>query len=386
MADNDIAPVVETPSEAPATPEIEYTGRQSVDKIFENAETEYKVEQIAKQGEVSVADLRSLPGAEKYTDAQLQAKWESLSKPSEAPKPAVDAAAPTAAARAWKAFKADGTEVTDFTGMSATDFLALQQEYNANGKAQRKSFDEIVRNAQLGHYNAEKAATTERERDQAYAEWKRNEAENKTLSADRAAWTHALSQARANNLAPLQLLVDEFNKAMDAGPEAAVPETAPMSRAEYEQQLAGTHVMNTVVAPAVSSLATRYDLPPADVQKAVEMLIERTPAEFMSPAKLNAILHQDMPYYIEEMKRANGTAAAPAAPADNSALTAKIAELEGKLAANANVHNNRVAAIHEKRKAAPSAVGSVAGANDGIASPDFEGPHDARKWLKGLKA
>ncbi len=400
QADGDTrAPAESRAAAKPASEEIEYTGRGSLDKMFERAETDVRLDTLSGKSEVSVDDLRSLPGADKFTDAQLAAMWQEVQGKAavanapgatgEQPRgpdgkflPKSEAPATTAAQqRAWKALNGD-TEVTDFSKMTADELLKLTFGYNANGKEQRRTFDELVRNAQLGHHNAEKMQTLEQERNTAYQNWKAKEAEAAELTNFKGTWNGALNAASRGNFAPLQTLLDAYVQALDA----PAPQTAPSAHSGVspEVQQRGLEVYHRVVMPRAQELAAQFGLPADDVAQGIMALVEREPAEFMTQGKLMQIMQHEIVQHIESFMAGKQPAAAAQAAPVADPRDAEIAALKHQLGLKVAADNTRVQELHERRRTAPPPNGTVAGSS-GVESPNFEGAAGAREWLRNLR-
>lgn len=307
--------------------------------------------------------------------------------------PKVETAAPVtsadqkkAVARAWKAYR-EGKELNDeqLGALTGTQLLESEFGYNANGKEHRKKIDEVFRNASLGHYNQQKITTVEQEREHAIRQWREQEGKVTSMEADRKQWSKALTAATRGNFEPLKQIVDEFQKAMELDDTpAAIPE-GYVSEASIKAQEDGKRAFDHWVIPAAQKLAEQFNFPEAHVQEAALALINREPTEFMTEAKLQNILAVELPYYVEQVRLANPLPEPVADPRD-----VKLAALEAKLAKltedAVDENNDRVQAIHRKRKAAPpSGAPLTPGGAGNTESPDWEGTKDARKWLRDQK-
>lgn len=383
---------IEAPAESQAPAELEYDGtRESIGRMVEHSANEHEttklLEGIAAKPDITLAELRTIPGAEKLDDTQLQALWDEVQG-----KPKVEAAkAPSAAAvkRAWKALQGDA-EVTDFSKMSAEDLLKLTFEYNANGKPQRKAFDEIVRNAQQGHYNAERTQTLLQERNKAHTDYVQAQEQNQELTALKSVWTKAIAAGIKGDFEPLSAIMTEFQKNLDAEPEtAAEPNGNMIPREEVEANQRGQVVYNDYVVPQAAALAQEYGVDQKMVADAIMYLVDLEPRPFFTPERLEQIVTVEIPRHIEAMLEAQGNTAPAAKPAAADPRDTKIAELTAALAASqttvAATHNTRVEEVHRRRRNAPPAQTTIPVHGSGSDSPNFESADDARNWLKNLK-
>lgn len=342
---------------APATPpqepksEPEYEGGRDISKLVDRA--------VKGVVDAPAAPAPETPAAKPATDTQK------------------------AAARAWKAYR-DGVEITDFdpTKMTAADFLALQIGYNANGREQRKAFDEVVRNAQQGHYNADKAVRLEQEREHAIREWHTGAQRVESLEGERKVWTQAITAATRGNFEPLRMIVEEFQKAMDTEPEApaAIPE-GWVSQEDLAIQRAGEQLYAERVWPQAQALSQQFGFPPEQIATAIMKMVDQYPKEFFNEQALEGIMTVELPNLLTQLREQH-----PVVP---TAEAKRIAELEAKVEAltkpRVEADNAAVTAAHARRAAAPPGVPTVASGagEDGI--PDFQTAAEARKWLRELK-
>ena len=397
-------PATAAPAAAATTsePEIGWTQSErsnSIDRLaregYENMHTDGLLQQLAAKGEVTVADLRQLPGTQGMSDEQLQAMWNEAQAPKGQPRDqqgrftkaeqeAQAAAAGATAAdvkRAWKALTAEGVEVADLSKMTASELLALQFEYQANGKPQRKSFDEVVRNAQLGHYNAERYEQVTRERNISLERAREFEQKYSAAAADKQTWVNALAAAAQGKYEPMQALLDAYIEAIGK-PADARPSEEMVPRSQIEAQAAADRVWTQQIVPRATQIAEQYSIPQADVEQGIEILLAHEPQEFLTAQRLEQILTHELPMHIERA-RAEGAIAAPAAPVADPRDT-EIAELKRQLAATqAGQHNKAIEHVHKRRAAAPPAATPVSG--QGKDMPQFDGAAGAREWLNNYK-
>lgn len=311
--------------------------------------------------------------------------------------PQTTAEAQKAVARAWKAYK-DGVEFKDFdpSKMTAAEFLKLKIGYNANGKEQQRDFEGLVRNAQLGHYNADKTIRLEQEREHALRSWHEAKEQVTQFEADRNLINHALLQAARQNYEPLRTLVQEFSKAYDTVETPAAPAEAPegyISAEEVERQNTGTAVFNETVWPKALELAQQYPFTPEQIATAVMEMVERYPSEFFNKSVLDSIINVELPGHMQRILDERGETVAPestvpAVPVTN-AEQKRIAELEAQVAhlssKTVEQDNAAVLSAHNRRKAAPPGVPSVVAGAGEDGAPEFKTAAEARAWAKSGK-
>jgi hypothetical protein len=307
--------------------------------------------------------------------------------PVEAPAPTTVADTQAAVARAWKVYK-DDVELKDLdlTKMTAAEFLAHKFGYNANGKEQRRDFEGLVRNAQQGHYNADKTVRIEQEREHALREWKASAEKVESYEAQRKVLNHALVAATRGNFEPLQEIVARFQKALDDDITPRAPESAPegyVSRAELEANQRGEQVYNQQILPEAEKLGKQFGFSTEQVATAIMRMVDSYPSEFLTQEVLNSIMQQELPEMLTTLREKH-----PIPVPEVSAEAKRVAELEAKLAEltgkKVEAENKKVADIHERKKVAPPGVPTVGGGGE-LESPNFEDAAGARGWLRGLK-
>lgn len=396
VVDSAPAPSTESAAAEPQTAEWEWTGDKSevgrlANEGYETMQTDRLLGELASKPEITVNELRQLPGTEGLSDEQLLAMWQEVNTPkadrardekgrfTKAEQDAQAQAAgakPGAVQRAWKALTAEGVEVSDLSKMTGEQILALQFEYQANGKPQRKTWDEVIRNAQLGHYNGERMQEIQRQRDTTVTQLREAQQRIEAAEADKRTWMHALEAASRNNFTPLETLLKAFVDASNA-PAPEGPKMIP--QADVERERYGQHVYQTVVTPKANEIAAKYNLKPEEVAEGIMMIVNNEPPEFFTMQRLEQIMNHDIVFAIEQMQREHPPQPNPASEVE--ALRAELAELKK---AQADKHNSHITNVHQRRKAAPPATRGTPGGAGGIESPNFEGAQGARDWLRSL--
>lgn len=326
---------------------------------------------------ISLAELRTLPGAAGLDDATLQQMWDEARGTPKADANAPAAKTPTnAVARAYKIFVGDA-EVTDLSKITLEDVLSgkAQVEYQANNKAQRKTWDETIRNAKLGHYNAERTTQLTTERNDAFQRARDLQAQSETQAGQIRAVAKAFDAALRNDFAPLQKIIEEYNEALGAEPTASASDP----NAETAQHEAtGRQVYDGYVMPEATKLAQRFGLDAAKIAEAIMYKVQSEPPESATPARLQQIVEVEMPMHLEDYARDNPVQADP--------RDTKIAELTAALAKSqggaADTHNSHVAAVHARRAASPPAAPSLPAHSGASDDPSLESVEDAKEWMK----
>ena len=317
--------------------------------------------ELASKDELSLEDIRKLPGSDKYTDAQLEEMWEK----------AVNATSTKPSARSFKVFKEDA-ELEALTGLTAEELLStLKFGYNANGKEQRKTFEELVRTAQMGHYQESRLARVLADRNTSYEKATTLEQKNAEYEAERKMWGYAMSQHVQGNDAPLQQLIEAFRKVESAPPE--MPQ-AQQQQTDYEREMAGQKVYYEVVVPTAYKLAQSYGANPQEVVKAIEQYVNNEPAEFMNEERFAAILQQDIPFLLEQ----NGYTRSNAATAPKQET--EVEKLKKELATLKAEKQNNVVRSTKLRKSPPSGNGTVPSAGETM--PEIKTRQQMKDYLR----
>lgn len=326
-----------------------------------DGETNVVVDDLAsRDGEITMEDLRTIPGAADLTDDELKQLW-TEAQGADAAKPA-DSAAAAAVQRAWKYYGADDKEISDVDKLTVADFLRGKLSYTANEKEQRKTLDELIRVAQFGHLNDSKLRTAVDERNSVYEKYQKLVPEHARLTQQQQLLGHALDEFTRGNEAPLKALVDAYRTARGTPPAV---QSAPAAAAD-QPDAAAMRVYYETVVPAANELAKRFNVDPQSVSNLILQMVDEEPAEFFTAAKLQQILQHDAAARIEQLIGASG---APAA-----AGTDEVARLRAENAAlKANATNAMLDGIRARNRRTPPAAGSGAtvggGSNDAGSIP-----------------
>lgn len=372
------APVTSLPDHAAG--EKTLTRQEQIDQALSEGGQEAIVDQLAtKEGELTIEDLRKLPGAEGMTDEQLKAEW----------------------ANAVKSVSGEGTEeveavklpfpVYDKQGnkveadkVNLADLLNgnLQIGYNALGKEQRKTLTEALRNASMGHWNEQRYNLTVQERNQVAQELAELKKQASQFSGERKTWDAALTALSMGNIEPMKRLAQAYQNAVTNVPN--VPEgmmSAEQVRADQELFAQGQQFINQTIVPAGIEIAQRYGADAKEVLGAIEWFLKQEPAEFLTKEKIDSILQYEVPQLFES----NGYTASESKPNvsqggnEVSELKKTVEALQARIAGTANEKTQQA---REKSKKAPPAGGGVTpGAGDSM--PSFKSRSQMKAWMQG---
>lgn len=339
----------------PESKEVEYDGGKNIDKLVDAEKSK------------AAAEVGSKPAVAPVTTADQQ----------------------KAVVRAWKAFLAD--KELDDTALSAMTADQLLKEvkigYKANGQDQQRTFEQLIRVAQNGHYNEQRTQQLSQEREHALRQYRETAEKLTSYEQQRKVWENALTAASRNNFEPLKQILDLFQKAVEADPTAAptVPE-GYVSQAQIQSQQEANRVFITTVQPKAAELAKQFSYPQDQVEQAILMMVNREPSEFMSWQRLQDIMNVELPDYLTRLREANPVTPTEAetTKTELAALKQEIADLKSGKKTEVDTENERVTAVHAKRGKAPPGVPTVGGGSGGEGA-DFDDAAGGRKWLREYK-
>jgi hypothetical protein len=313
------------------------------------------IEQLAAvESDLTIDDLRKLPGADKHTDEELEQMWrEALNPPKQ---------------RGYKFFK-DNTEVSDFSGLSAAELLELQIAYPAMGKEQRRNFDELVRNAQLGHFNESRMAQIQQQRDEAARQLAEIQPKYEQHSRERQLLEYALGQHLQGNSQPLEAFINAYRNEAGKLPEFLSGQVEQPNDAAAEA--AGQRVYYETVVPAASNLAQSYGADSKEIERAIMQLVEQEPDQFMTGQRLQEIISVDLPMLLEK----NGYTAQPQVQKED-----EVAQLRRELA-ELKASQKNSAVNKAKNRKVPSAGGGVT-PSVGDTLPNIKNRNDMKDFLR----
>lgn len=340
----------------------------------------------AKDGEITIDDLKKLPGSEGMTDEQLKAEWD---------KAVAAEASGTGEQEDEKAFKLpfpvydkEGNKVDALEKISVRDLLEgnLQVSYQAMGKEQRKTLTEALRNASLGHWNEQKYNTTVEERNSVVKDLASANEKLDKHSSERKVWDSALTALAMGNIEPMRQLAQAYQNQLVAAPQGTPAGMVSVSSVEAERAeiAAGNQFIQETIIPAGVDIATRYGADPKEVLGAIEFFLKREPMQFLTREKIDSILKYDVPNLFEEngYRAGQGKVSSPNGQQSSNEideLKKTVAALQSSIAVNKNkvVQNVR----DKSKKIPPSGGGATPGAGDSM--PTFKSRSQMKAWMQG---
>jgi hypothetical protein len=360
------------------------------DDIMEAADHEGQlnvaVDELSERGgDITLDDIKNLPGAGDLSDAELQSLYEetqgessSEGKNAEAIAGAIGGEA-VETSRGWKVYDDKGVEVKiDPDKTTLKEFLNYQIGYQATGKEHRKKFDDVLRVAQYGHMNEQKLGTIRGERDQFYKQLQEAMPE---LQGNRQILTtirHAMTQYTVGNPEPLAQLLEKFKSNLGGTPGMASMGGAEQAAPQNDTEAEGVRIYHEYIMPMANGVAEEFKLAPevrTQLKAAVDKFINDEP--MLTNAKLESYIQQEIPMLLEQagFKRGGVATQAPAAAA--SVPSDEIAQLRKEIAAlKAGQSNSLVTNIRNKNAKIP---GQSSAGTQQIETPEDGVPKEATK-------
>lgn len=359
---------------------------EMINAAMAEGELASSLDTLAEKEDVTVEDLRQALGAtaQGLSDEELMAEWQKaqVDDSATAGEPKNTETAPTfALPSGLKLYDDKGVEV-DVKALKPEEVAILQRVlgyqwgYQALGKEQRKTIDQIARVASLGHYNEQKMQSLLGERSQAMRERQEALGKIEQYEQDRRVWDQALTALANGNAEPIQRLAQAFQQALSTLPAQPAVSTQD---AEFEQ--IGTQWFMANALPRATELAQQYNANVGEITQAmIDMFVQE--GEFLTPAKIEAILQYEIPALLERngyaangqrVDRSTGTGADQT---EIAALKKQVAEL---VAATKNAETQRL-----RGKRAPAAGGGSTPSGSEV-MPDFKSKEDYKRWIRDEK-
>lgn len=347
------------------------------------------ITELSSKTDLTIDDLRRIPGNEAYSDEELLAEWKKI----EAAERGQAAQAGEEGAEEYKLpfplYDADGNKINSLDAVDLKALLdgKLTLGYNALGKEQRKTLTEALRNASQGHWNEQRYNTAVTERNQIHAELAEARARVSQYENDRKVWDAALTALSMGNVGPMKALAESYAKAIQQMPQAA-PGMVPIEQVRQEQEYIarGTQYINTVIAPKAYEISQRYGANPQEVMGAVQFYLEREPVEFLSEAKIAEILDYTIPALLEQNGYAPNSSGATGRVESGQTGSNEISELKQQIAAlQATIAGQKNASVERVRQQAkkvpPAGGGSTPSAGD--SQPNFKNRAQMKAYFQG---
>lgn len=337
---------------------------------------------VSKHPELSLEDLRKIPGAEGLSDDQLKAQWAQAVKTAQGGQTAEQT--DQTFKLPFPIYDKAGNKIEALEKISVKDLLEgnLQVGYNALGKEQRKTLAEALRNASMGHFNEQKYNTTVQERNRVATEAAELRKQVEQFTTERQIWDAALTALTMGNAEPMKKLAEAYQKAITSMPSAAPGMVSiEQVRQEREQEAAGQRFLTETIIPASMEIAQRYGANQKEVYNAIEWFLKQD-LEFLTKEKVDSILQIEIPHLLE----ANGYSPTSGQQTQQTQQTSEVEQLKQTVAALqqsiAEAKNSKTQTVREKtKKAPPSGGGATPGAGDSM--PSFKSRSQMKAWMQG---
>lgn len=337
------------------------------------------IEELAEKEEVTLDDLRKIPGAEKLTDEELTAAWDKAQADA-----GIKAGADQKLELPFPVYDAQGNKIAaDKLTLSDLFSGKVQIGYQAMGKEQRKAFSDLVRNASQGHWNEHRYNSVQSQYRQAVDKLTALEKEAGSFREMQSQWNSALTALLTGNQGPMKALIEsyrtELTKAGQTPPSGFVAQD--QVQAEREAADRGMQWWTEVGLPSAYDIASNYKADPKEVQGAIKWYIENEPN--LTQERIDEIIKFDVPFLLEK----NGyTSSGAVGQANNNnqpnnevaELKKQIEALSAKLAGNANARTNNLR--ERSKKIPPAGSGAISGAGDSM--PSFKSRDQMKEWLR----
>lgn len=362
-----------------------------IDETMNEGVQEAVISELAeKDGEITIEDLRKLPGAEDLSDEQLKAEWDkAVAGQGKAGAAGEDGEEAGAVKLPFPLYDDKGNKIKDVSKLTLNDLFngKVQISYQAMDKEQRKTFSDLVRVAQLGHHNETKIGTLLSERNAAYEQYKSAKGQNDSWAKDRQVWDAALTAYAQGNTKPMEAIAKAYQAELAKMPAASVPGMVSESdaRAMAEANANGQTFFYETIVPRAIDLAKTYGADEKEVANTALWLIEKEPPEFLTKEKIQSILAFELPRVLEDHGYKTGgpgtTTPSPVQTGPDPKVAALEAQVKELSAAIAKQANSRTQAVREKtRKAPPAGGGTTPGAGDNM--PSFKSREAMKDWLR----
>lgn len=349
---------------------------------YDNAEAEgvedAVIDDLAAKDDITLDDLRTIPGADRMTDEQLEAAWEEAKKAAGIEGAGSD---PKQIELPFPVYDAEGNKVTkDKVTLEGLISGSLQIGYQAMGKEQKKGFADLIRNASQGHFNEHRYTTVQSQLTEAIRERASLSKQVSEHAARETQWNAALTSLIAGEKGPMERLVNEYRKALTSTgitPEGFISKDQVAQEREVEQR--GQEYYQTVLMPEAYKLAGEMGANPKEVLGAIEFYIKNEP--MLTRERIQEILQYDVPMAFERngYSRKVGGSVSGGQENETEKLRKELDEVRKSLAEQSN---KGVANVRAKQgKLPPAGGGSTAGAGESM--PSFKSRSQFKAWSQG---
>src|SRR6266850_227589 len=268
----------------------------SRDELEAQADAEGRLEvalsDLEDKTDLTLDDLRTLPDANLFTDEELveMARKTGLIAAADDDEPGTAVAGP----RAWHILDGNNKDITaSALKMTVEKFLASGAKvgYRAMNTNQSRSFDELVRLAQLGHLNENKISQLVQDRS--------------LLARQNAALVQQVQQDNTVAAQWRAILADQtgvsFLKAQERYLQELARPSAPAAvEAPEVTEARGYMWYQTNVLPALHRIADVYGADVAELDKLAQWMLGQEPAQLLSPERVQQIINNDLVAAVEQ--------------------------------------------------------------------------------------
>lgn len=279
-----------------AEPEVDLTlSREELEaEAASEGETNVVLAELEDRDELTLADLKRLPEAKGVSDDELiEMAVAAGLKVAGTEIVAAEKVAPVT--RNWKVYGKDGKEVTNFAKMSAADLIAATIGYRAINSDQKRTFDEVVRLAQLGHHNEQRMAQVMSDRNMLAERVQLAGTELAKADQERQAWQTILADQTGSSFLKAQ---ERYFEALRVAPQVNGPSQA-------EVQATGIVFYQNTIFPALQAVASAYpgsNL--TEIDKMAQYLLAQEPLAAMDKnaawERIKYIVNSQIPAMLEE--------------------------------------------------------------------------------------
>lgn len=374
-----------TPQEPAAEPVP--TGEDLYNEALSEGVEEAVLNTLAEKEELTIDDLRQIPGSDEFSDEELMAKWKEIEAQEAGSGEGEEEV--EAYKLPFPIYDKDGNKLEALDKINLKDLLDgnLQVGYSALGKEQRKTMAEALRNASLGHFNEQKYNTALAERNQIFERFQAHDKQLKQYAEERKVWDAALTALAMGNIKPMEQIAKAYQAALMQQPQTPQAGMIPISQVQEEQELMakGIEYINTTIIPKGYEIAQSYGANPQEVINAIKWYLEREPAEFLTREKIESIINYEVPSLLERNGySANGQPAAQPSVTGNQSSN-EVAELKKQIAALqttvAEKANGKTEQLRNKqRKIPPAGGGAIPSAGDSM--PNFKNRQQMKAYMQ----
>jgi hypothetical protein len=346
--------------------------------------------------DLTIEDLRSLPDAEGFSDEEL-VEMAVEAGLIEAPEKETTGKEVATTEHSWRLLDPKGNDVTkEALGMTVGDFIAKGGlvGYKAMNTQQARSFDELVRLAQLGHLNETKVQQLVEDRG--------------ILSRQAMALAEQVRAAQVREQQFHAILADttgvSFLKAQEAYMKSLANPAPVATEAPEVQEARGLIWYQQNVMPALQQMASVYGADVGELDKLCQYLIGQEPKQLLTVERVKQIVNVMLPNaletagYVQKPRGTNGRVV-PSIATRGVTETAEVVPSVNTPRSRTEELRLRAENANLKRALSKQKLGKAPGAGNRGAPPlreatavdrmekDLDGmtAQEAREYLRGLR-